>query len=371
MGQLKKRTKFFSILLIVFFYGAMAFSLPSESGNKTQKTAVQVMESAVAKKSPVEAISYIKAEILNISVPAQKRALLSFLASLQESVSFYDDARSSYAAAAAIAAGDVAGMPKKSSQQLVLDAVRCALCAGQSETASSYLNSAVRNSKDEKIQAQIKLFEQWAALCMAESENDISEPVSMLQAYENLPSMNSVRPSVLLTLWYLTGKAKYSVSLKKDYPYSAECGIVSGKVQVLPAPFWYFVPRQAIAEAENPVLVELKESSEKHNNSDSEKKDAETVASNEKSAQKYLSKNDGEVLKSEKTVFYQLGLFREKANAEEYMKKVVSKGFSASIQNETRASGTTYYLVVVPENNSKNVAQALRSAGFECYPIFD
>ena len=75
-------------------------------------------------------------------------------------MALYDEAKNSYAAAAGIAAGDAAGMPKKSSEMLVIDAVRCALSAGDGDVALQFLNSAVRNSKDESIQAQIKLYEQ-------------------------------------------------------------------------------------------------------------------------------------------------------------------------------------------------------------------
>lgn len=343
-------------------------------------TAQNIVKNAVAKQSPAKAISYLKEEIPKITIPAQKRALLAFLGGLQESVSYFDDARASYASAAAIAAADVPGMAKKSSQQLVLDAVRCALCAGQSETAVNYLNSAVRNSKNEVIQAQIKLYEQWAALCSAESAVDISEPLSMLKTYDTLPSMKSVRPSVLLTLWYLTGNASYSQCLKKEYPYSAECGIVTGKVQVLPAPFWYFVPRQAVAETVNPVLAEMPpETSSSEKAAERERQKEALIAaakereSGEKKQQTQQSISSVSTIEknSDKPVRHQLGLFRDKVNALEYAKKVSAKGFDATVQSETRASGTTYYLVVVPENANGNMAAALKSAGFESYPLFD
>jgi hypothetical protein len=45
----------------------------------------------------------------------------------------------------------VYNMLKKTSSILVLDAVRCSLNAGDSKNAEIYLNSSIRNSKDEKI----------------------------------------------------------------------------------------------------------------------------------------------------------------------------------------------------------------------------
>ena len=48
----------------------------------------------------------------------------------------------------------------------------------------------------------------------------------------------------------------------------------------------------------------------------------------------------------------QLGLFKSKANADELIGKVRAKNFDAYAYSETRASGTTYYIVVVDENSS-------------------
>ena len=228
------------IALVLFFMLPLSFFAQ-------ELTAKKITETAVAKENPQEAAEYIKSQLDAVSVPAEKRALYAFLGSLLESMALYDEAKNSYAAAAGIAAGDAAGMPKKSSEMLVIDAVRCALSAGDGDVALQFLNSAVRNSKDESIQAQIKLYEQWAALCNAENADDIAEPVSMLKAYADIPSMKSVNPSVLLTLWYVTGEADFGNRLVKKYPESAEAGIVTGKVQVMPSPFWYFVPRRKIA----------------------------------------------------------------------------------------------------------------------------
>ena len=82
-----------------------------------------------AKKTNVdESILYVKNQIKSLTVASEKRAAYVFLASLQEQMSLYGEAQKNYAAAAGISAGDAEGMPKKTHEQLVLDAVRCALC---------------------------------------------------------------------------------------------------------------------------------------------------------------------------------------------------------------------------------------------------
>ena len=127
------------IALVLFFMLPISFFAQ-------ELTAKKITETAVAKENPQEAAEYIKLQLDAVSVPAEKRALYAFLGSLLESMALYDEAKNSYAAAAGIAAGDAAGMPKKSSEMLVIDAVRCALSAGDGDIALQFLNSAVRNS---------------------------------------------------------------------------------------------------------------------------------------------------------------------------------------------------------------------------------
>ena len=185
-------------------------------------TASFVTNEAAKKESVGESVSYLKTQIFKMTVASEKRAAYVFLASLQEQMALYDDAQKSYAQAAAISAGNAEGMPKKSNEQIVLDAVRCALSAGDFATADNYLNSAVRNSKNPEVQAYIKLYTQWSALCKADKVEDIQEPVVMLQAYLKVESMNAVKPAVLLTLWYVTGDKSYSQQISKLYPKSIE-----------------------------------------------------------------------------------------------------------------------------------------------------
>lgn len=331
------------IALVLFFMLPLSFFAQ-------ELTAKKITETAVAKENPQEAAEYIKSQLDAVSVPAEKRALYAFLGSLLESMALYDEAKNSYAAAAGIAAGDAAGMPKKSSEMLVIDAVRCALSAGDGDVALQFLNSAVRNSKDESIQAQIKLYEQWAALCNAENADDIAEPVSMLKAYADIPSMKSVNPSVLLTLWYVTGEADFGNRLVKKYPESAEAGIVTGKVQVMPSPFWYFVPRRKIALTQPSAEEKTVPATENGGGTQGEA----------------TAKADF----SENPVKQQLGLFRDKSNAEEFVRRLNEKNFKGYIQEETRSSGTTYYIVLVDENEDGSMGLKLKSAGFECYPVF-
>ncbi len=340
------------VKLAVLAFSTAAFS--------QELSAKKIADNAIKKESPQEAAQYVAAEAEKITLPAEKRAAYAFLGSLQEATADFDAAQKSFAKAAGIAAGNAEGMPKKSSERLVIDAIRCALSGGDWETAENYLNSAVRNSKSTEIQATIKLYEQWAILCRAKNESDLKEPCEMLKTYANLESMKSVKPSVLLTLWYITAEKSYADLLNKEFPSSMETGIVNGKIQVYPAPFWYFLPRKTAA---TPQISTEKITAAETESSATEKTPA-TKSTSEASAEKKSSST------GTKAKHQQLGLFRDKENAQNFAEKVNSKGFKSYIQTETKNSGTTYFLVVVDENAEGTMGIQLKNAGFECYPVF-
>lgn len=309
--------------------------------------AKDVVKEAEKKESIDEALSYVKNQIEKTTVLSEKRSLYIFLGNMQEQLAYYDEAKKSYASAAGIAAANAEGMQKKSNEQLVLDAVRCALCQGDYETAHSYLNSAIRNSKDNLIQAYTKLYAQWAALCSVESKEDLAEPVEILKAYSKVDSMKELRPTILLTLWYVTGESQYSKEITKSFPKSTEAAIVNGDVQLLPTPFWFFVPKLGeVEQGIGSIVIQ---------NAESEKKLA--------SEPKKVIQSSSEIIK------LQLGLFRTEKNAKLLVEELKSKGFDSYVTTEKRSSGTTYYIVLIHENKERTLADKLRSSGYECYVV--
>ena len=305
--------------------------------------AKDIKAQAVKKSTVEESVSYVKTQIKSLTVASEKRAAYVFLASLQEQLALYGDAQKSYATAAGIAAGDAEGMPQKTNEQLVIDAVRCALCCGDWPTADSYLNSAVRNSKDANIQSYVKLYAQWSALCKAENVDDLNEPLELLKAYLKVQSMKSVHPVILLTLWYVTGDKSWSEQITKNFPSSTEAAIVKGDVQLLPTPFWFFVPKSGVAEQGTGTF----------------KEDISVEAS---------ATTQSTAATTTKNTKWQLGLFKTESNAKLLCEEVQQKGFNAYVTSEKRASGTTYYIVLVKDDGT-GTADKLRSAGYDCYPV--
>ena len=335
-------------LAVLFFSAGFLFAEP---------TAKSVTSEAAKQQSVDESIIYLKNQVGRISEPSQKRAVYIFMASLQEQMAFYNDAQVSYAQAASIAAPDAEGFPKKSNEQLVLDAVRCALSAGDSDTADTYLNSAVRNSKNPKIRAYIKLYTQWSKLCRADTPEDLQEPVLILQSYLKNESMNYVYPAVLLTLWYLTGEKSYAVQIQGTYPKSMEAAVVNGDAQLLPTPFWFFVPKKGEAEQGTGTYapVELP-------------KDEQNADANGAISLPGVNTTSASTSKAKASCKLQVGFFGSQKNAQSLCDELKKKDFSPYITTETRASGTTYYLVLIDDMDG-NLADKLRSNGYECYVI--
>ena len=314
-------------------------------------TARKVTAEAAEKETVEESIEYLEKKVAEIKEPSEKRSVYIFLGSLQELLSFFDDAQRSYVKAAGIAAGNGAGMPARSNEQIVLDAVRCALNNGDYKTADRYLNSAVKDSKKEIIQAYIKLYSQWSALCKAENVNDTKTPISNLESYLQIESMEVVKPAILLTLWYITGDSKYSDKIKTTYPDSVEMSVVRGDIQLLPTPFWFFLPKKSDTD---------------FSSAETEIKDLKSVntSKTESKVSKDSSGNSEEF--DSKKAKWQLGFFQTEVNAQGLCNELKRKGFNPYIATEVRPSGTTYYQVIINEDKDGNMSDKIRNAGYDC-----
>ena len=221
------------------------------SAQSAKLSAKQLRDKSFKEASIHETISCLKSNMSDLASDSDRRSVLYLTALLQEQLGLYTEASKNYAQAAGIAASDAEGMPKVSAETLVLCAVRTALCAGEFDTADSYLNSAVRSSKNENVKAYVNLYSVWSALCRASTLNETKDSVALLTAYASMQSMYPVKASVLLTLWYLTDEKQYAQALQKEFPNSPEYGITKGNVQIMSVPFWYFVPRAVHSDSSN------------------------------------------------------------------------------------------------------------------------
>jgi murein DD-endopeptidase MepM/ murein hydrolase activator NlpD len=231
-----KGLKFFSAVLLCL----CSFSL------MWGQVAAQVIQDAV--KASAEANASLSAIIQRVEKAAStadasnQRSLYTFLGSLQEQLGEYSTAASWYAKAAEISAAPAPNTLALTAEELILAAARCSLSCGESQQAEGYL-TFLGNPSNEETVAYSRLYKLWSRLCRVQSAMELVEPVALLQSYATMDSMKWVRPSVYLTLWHLTEEAEWSSKLQKEYPKSAEAAVVTGKGQMLPTPFWFFIPK--------------------------------------------------------------------------------------------------------------------------------
>ncbi len=314
---------------------------------------------ALLKENAQESLRYLVTHISLAASDQERRSILYYTGTLQEQLGYYAEAATTYAAAASIRAEDAKGMPGVSNAQLYLYAARASLGAGDFESADTYLDaSSLNSSKNKEFIAQRRLYGAWSSLCKASDYEDAKGAVANLRSFIDDASMSSVRSTVLFTLWYLTGEDSYAVLLKQDYPSSPESFIVDGKMQMMGMPFWYFVPR-----AKNLAVGGEDKSPEPLPPVVEKEKKSEITLPPPEPATSVTSKASTKVRQ-------QLGLFREKENADALIVRLKAKGFAAYSNTEQRASGTVY-VVVVDENDTNSMGKKLRAAGFECYPRED
>ncbi len=337
-------------LFILLFCAVTAMAVISaQSGTLPAPVQEQVEKAA----TPDEAVAILRKALAASPAPSatQKTHLLAFLASLLEQTGQYQEARHQYSLAANASAtvNNAAGRGAVAAPEYLLGAVRCALATGDTATADYVLSTAFFDIQNPDVIAQVKLYAVWSWLCKVETEAEIQQPVSALKSFLSLSSMKSVKPSVLLTLWYITGSAEYAGMLQKEFPSSTECAVVQGEAQVMPNAFWYFLP--ATARTADAVTV-------------TPPAPAAPVISSAASAAPAAE------TASESAVHWQLGFFRNKENAQDLVNRLAKAGFSAVIKEDRRPSGTTYFTVTVPENKEGTMGQNLKNAGFECYPVY-
>lgn len=351
----------------------------------------------------------------------QKVTAYSQLASLQEQLGFYTDAKNSWSLAANYSAAvNVAqGNASSAAEAPLLGAVRCALSTGDTGSADYIMSTAFLQQVSPETQAYVKLYAVWSWLCKVETQEELAQPVAVLQNALQQNSMQTVKPVVLLTLWYLTGNQAYADQIHDNFPSSPEDAVANGGAVIMPAPFWYFVPavrpeqaasREATAAYTNNAASSAT-SSGSTGTSGSSSPSAGTAASDgtgSSTASGSITATSGSTASSDSTsassgttasssgttfgtadtassaaktdsaassdsskaTYQQLGFFRDKSNAQSLVDRVAKSGFKAEIKEEKRESGTVYYAVVVPENPDGTVGQQLKNAGYECYPVY-
>ncbi|TFG83178.1 MAG: SPOR domain-containing protein [Spirochaetales bacterium] len=70
-------------------------------------------------------------------------------------------------------------------------------------------------------------------------------------------------------------------------------------------------------------------------------------------------------------LWYQVGAFRERENAERQVKAMAGKGFSATVVEKSGSAGPVFAVYVAVGPDAGATLLALKDAGFEAWPVFD
>lgn len=292
----------------------------------------EFLENALAKNSPQEAVEYLQI-VVTTAKPSEKREIYVFMGKLQQQTGLYMDAYASFASAIALD-------NTVPNAELRLDAAVCAMGVGEVSIAESVLDSVLAINSENANGAKAKLYAVWCGILKAPDAKSLSYPVGLLKNFLEDESMKCVEVQVLFSLWWLTNDDVYAARLKKDFAGTGEASIASGAANVLPVPYWYFIPRQNVAFTINSVDVTTSPSG--------------------------VNKTDTDG----KVVWQQVGLFRAEENAQNYIRRLKESGFEPEVLKQKKASGNIYTVVVVRETDG-SVGQRLKNAGFECYPIYE
>ncbi len=371
------------LLYFVFLFSSFGV-LYAASPDEGEKSALTLRANALQKESVRESLKYLTSHIHLAKNDSEKRSILYYTATLQETLGQFVAAAASYASAAAIDADNAQGMPAASNAELYLFAARSSLEACDFQSADSYLDAPpVNSSTDAALIARKRLLSAWSALCKAADYREAKGVVANLEEFVQDDQLADIRCEVLFTLWYVTEEQKWKDLLKKDFPRSPEAAITDGKGVVMAMPFWYFMPRASLSSSaatavspEPSAAVQKKEEAripegktvaiqkEPVPVSPPEKKASVSEASGLAEASVGEEKKPGRVRE-------QIGFFRKQENAQKLVERAAASGFTAYYYSEKRSSGTEYYIVVVDEDESGSMGKKLRNAGFDCYPIRD
>ncbi|MCQ2613583.1 MAG: SPOR domain-containing protein [Treponemataceae bacterium] len=377
-------------LLVVFcclFAAAGAQTEPQNSYSQTVQNALKAGDSA-------QCIALLQTALQQKSgaSAAERLEIASVLAVVQEQLGLFAEAQSNYSVAANLSAAVNRSRTGNAvaDTEYLLGAVRCALCCGNTIAADYILSTAFNGVSDTAALAYTKLYAVWSWLCKIQSETELKEPLAVLKSMTDLQSLNTVKPSVLLTLWYFTGDASFAASLEKDFPLSPEAAVVKGESAVLPTVFWYMGPAgyssTGVAQADKlvtkiPVDEESVSALSKGSEPVTEPASDKTVSAvtSETAAKKADADVQSEAVTEtasnvpaaakEYSVYQQTGFYRNRDYAEEMVDKLAAAGFSSTIRSEVRSSGTTYYAVLVGDDAAGTMGAKLKKAGFDCYPV--
>lgn len=332
------------ILAIGFLFLALIRPPAAESETGSPRPGVSAIKEAFKLSEPSKISAALEKAAQRASTAAEKSAILVALADLEERLGNTVVAAAHYHDAAY-------ADPAARNDALLLDSARCLLESGDITAADAHIRSVLLGSFEASTLMRARAY---ATLISLTGPSANEESAALARSLADNPQFAQWAPALLLTLWWTRNDEGSRKALLARWPASPEAAIVTGKIGLSPAPFWYLAPRDeksvasfasaGIGAGSIPAVTPVSAAAVK------------PVPPPAVSAQKD---------------WQQAGFFKNREYADDLVKALAAAGFTAEIREEKRPSGTLYYAVLVPEDAARHTAERLKDAGFESYLVTD
>ncbi|PIE97939.1 MAG: hypothetical protein CR988_05450 [Treponema sp.] len=313
------------LLFVLFIFFQLSIFSQSFDGKYSAEVKNLIAESFKLQSSE-NICDFLKRRIPYLQNVSDRKVAFAFLASYEESAGFFHDAANHFSSASLLSSAE-------ESQMLKLDAARAYMLSGNVETAFELIKYIKANSATKRVKIKANVYE-----CLAGSVYSTETTLKNVRSLVVSSDYEYYHPMLLFVLWWIDEDETAKNTLLKRYPNSLESSVVSGKATLTPSAFWYLMPR-----SDNQISNSQKENSYK------EVKTSYT--------------------KIQKPKFFQIGFYKNKTYADNQCSELKKKGFDAFIKSEQRKT-ETYYVVLVKQNSSGTMSEALKNAGYESSPVF-
>jgi len=334
-------------LLVALFLSA---ALCAQAVPPPSAAASDLVAKTISSGDPDAAIKKLVSAASSSKTLTDKKYILSVLGSFEERLGLYVPAARHYA--------EAAWATDQRDWSLVLDSARCTIAAGDTAQADSLIKSVLLGCFDEALLMRARVY---AALVQL-SSSERGAALELCRSYAGNPAFSEYAPMLLFVLWWTESDVNAKKILESSWPETPEASVLSGTSNLSPVPFWYLMDRSssAVADFAASASPPLAASASPPGSPPDSKPSAGSDLSSTSSAPS-----------AARGIWQQTGFFRNESYAEDLRNKLTGLGFAAIIRSEKRASGTTYYSVLVPEDDERSTSIRLKDAGFECSLVID
>lgn len=351
---------------LVFCCALCLMLLSSVSAAAQTPAASDSVKKALSANDPDAVVKSLAAASAASKAPADKKYILTVLGAFEERLGQHLPAARHYA--------EAAWTSDERDWSLVLDSARCTMAAGDFVQADSLIKSTLLGCFDNALLARARVY----AVIVQLSSAERPAALDLCRSYAANPAFAEYAPMLLFILWWTESDEGAKKTLASSWPETPEAAVAAGKISLSAVSFWYLMDRNsdsvsrfvdsiAPRSAASPIAaVATGNSSKVPDNASLAPAVKQADAASSSGAPSSIGASS-----AAKGIWQQTGFFRNAAYAEDLRKKLSGLGFAPIIRSETRASGTTYYSVLVPEDEQRTTAIRLKDAGFECSLVID